>query len=443
MSTGVTALFAKPPVAGQAKTRLLPALGAEKTERVAQALLQQTWQTVRAAGTSAVVASTQPSAAALGLPDATVWLQGEGDLGERMERVLRRCCEQSGQGVIVGADCPALSTATLQRAHAVLREVDAVLVPAEDGGFGLIGLSRVPEGLLHGLQWSTDHALRDTVQRLTERGLTVRLLGRTFDIDTPGDLARLRRHLHENPSDCAVLRGALDPEDLAPVRLSVVVPVLNEAARIDRFLGELTALEGIDEVLVVDGGSEDDTVARAQTHPVRVLQAPRGRGPQLNAGAAAARGEVLLFVHADCTLPDDAAAQIEAALSAPGAVAGAFKLWTVPDDGPRWSAWWMHLADLRSRYTRYPYGDQALFCRRDAFERVGGFPDQPLLEDYELSRALHRLAPLARVDRRVRASGRRFAQRPLYYCALMNSFPLLYRAGVPAGLLATFYRDVR
>jgi len=160
----------------------------------------------------------------------------------------------------------------------------------------------------------------------------------------------------------------------------------------------------------------------------------------MNAGARLATGDVLLFLHADASLPAGAAAYVEGALADPRIVAGAFRTWHVAD-GAR--APWLHLADLRSRLSGLPYGDQALFARREAFERSGGFPDQPLMEDLELSRRLRRLGRIAIVPASVRVSGRRFLAHAIRDTLLVNAFPLLYRLGVPAERLARFYADVR
>jgi rSAM/selenodomain-associated transferase 2 len=228
------------------------------------------------------------------------------------------------------------------------------------------------------------------------------------------------------------------------VALSVVVPVLDEARRIGEHLAALRGVAGIDEIVVVDGGSRDDTVAIARRVPgVRVLTASRGRGVQLNAGARAARGDVLLFLHADAALPPDAALLVGRALGEPGVVAGAFRLHTVAESGPRWLGPLLRLADLRSRVTRLPYGDQAMFVRRDAFERVGGFPDQPLMEDVELARRLWRVGRIRTVPGVVRVSGRRFVANPVRAVLAMRVFPLLYRLGVSPARLARLYGDPR
>src|SRR5262245_65220648 len=132
----------------------------------------------------------------------------------------------------------------------------------------------------------------------------------------------------------------------------------------------------------------------------------------MNAGARAARGDVLLFLHADAALPPDAARLIERALDDPGVVAGAFRLRTVAEGGARWLGPLLRLADLRSRVTRLPYGDQAVFVRRAAFERIGGFPDQPLMEDIELARRLWRVGRITTAPGGGRASGRRLIANP-------------------------------
>jgi len=226
--------------------------------------------------------------------------------------------------------------------------------------------------------------------------------------------------------------------------ISVIVPVLDEEARLGRRLAELAATPGLGEVLVVDGGSADSTVAIAHTFSgVRLLSAARGRARQMNAGAAAAVGDVFLFLHADVSLPRDAAAWIVRTLADPRVVAGAFRTWTVPDGAPSRLGPLLRLADIRSRVARFPYGDQAIFVRRDAFARVGGFPDQPLMEDLELSRRLRRLGRIATVPAVVRVSGRRFVTRPIRFTLIARTFPTLYRLGVPPRVLARFWGDVR
>ena len=227
-------------------------------------------------------------------------------------------------------------------------------------------------------------------------------------------------------------------------RISVIVPVLDEERRIGDVLADLATREEIHEIIVVDGGSRDGTpeIVR-EVSWARLVVAPCGRGAQMNRGAAEATGEVLLFLHADVALPRGAGRLIAHTLDDPRVVGGAFRTRTVADSGPYRLGPLLRLADLRSRYTRLPYGDQALFVRSEAFRVVGGFAEIPILEDLELSRRLRRIGRLATVKQEVTVSGRRLTARPIYYASLMLVLPWLFRLGVPPARLAELYGDQR
>lgn len=232
---------------------------------------------------------------------------------------------------------------------------------------------------------------------------------------------------------------------MAP-ELSIIVPVLNEADRVCECIQQARTLGGDTEILVVDGGSRDDTVRAAAASGASVIRADPGRAVQMNAGARWARADTLLFLHADVRLPADALDWITGALGDETVVAGAFRTWTVVRDltAPRgWLGPLLHLADLRSRLTRLPYGDQALFVRADIFRRVGGFPEVPIMEDWLLSRRLSQLGTIRIVPASVEVSGRRFLERPVYYTLLINAMPVLMRLGVSPQTLKRYYPDVR
>jgi rSAM/selenodomain-associated transferase 2 len=196
------------------------------------------------------------------------------------------------------------------------------------------------------------------------------------------------------------------------VLLSIVVPVLDEAAGIAAALAPLQRLRqaGV-EVLVVDGGSRDATLEVAAPLADLVLVAPRGRGSQMNAGAARARAAALLFLHADTHLPAGAVDTVTAAIAA-GACWGRFD---VAIEG-RLAGLGMvaTMMNLRSRLTGIATGDQAIFVTRAAFEQVGGFPDLPLMEDIALSTRLKRIARPACLRQRVVTSGRRWEKHGLW-----------------------------
>lgn len=226
-------------------------------------------------------------------------------------------------------------------------------------------------------------------------------------------------------------------------RVSVVIPVLDEEARIGSQLESLARLQ-VHEAIVVDGGSRDATIERVRAAgTARLVVAARGRASQMNAGAHHATGDVLLFLHADVRLPDDALLRVEEAFADPVVVAGAFRTWTVGDAGESCLAPLLHLADVRSRYSSLPYGDQALFVRVEAFWRAGGFPDQALFEDLELSRRLRRLGRIRTVRSQVTVSGRRFLARPIFYTLAVNLFPALYALGIAPATLKRLYGNPR
>jgi rSAM/selenodomain-associated transferase 2 len=228
---------------------------------------------------------------------------------------------------------------------------------------------------------------------------------------------------------------------------SVIVPVLDEEARIGACLEALTAARGAQEleVLVVDGGSTDGTVERAQAVPgVTVLAGPRGRARQLNRGASRARGDVLLFLHADSRLAPGALDAAAAALARdPAAPGGAFRMAVdAPGLAFRVVEWLSH---ARLRATGVICGDQGLFVRAAAFRALGGFPDQPLMEDVAFSRRMATLgAPLILAATPIVSSARRFQVDGVARRTLGNwAISLAYWAGASPTWLKRFYPDER
>ncbi|MGB7756124.1 MAG: TIGR04283 family arsenosugar biosynthesis glycosyltransferase [Salinisphaera sp.] len=228
-----------------------------------------------------------------------------------------------------------------------------------------------------------------------------------------------------------------------PPALSIIVPVLNEASAIADALHSLADLRRRGaEVIVVDGGSRDDTLARAAPLADQALTSARGRAVQLNAGARAAGAEVLLFLHADTRLPADADTGIYRALADSAKEWGRFD---VRIEGT--SAWLPVIAWLmnrRSCLTGIATGDQAIFVTRRAFNRVGGFPQQALMEDIALSGRLKALSRPACLHERATTSGRRWDQNgALRTILLMWSLRLAYVGGVSPARLARWYGQAR
>jgi len=221
--------------------------------------------------------------------------------------------------------------------------------------------------------------------------------------------------------------------------ISIIVPTRNESETIAVTLAPLRE-PGVLEVIVADGASRDDTREIAQSLADRVIEAPPGRARQMNAGAAAARGEIMLFLHADTIVPRGFAAAIVAACER--AIGGRFDV-ALDAEGLRFRIIETAI-NLRSRLSGLFTGDQGLFIRADVFRELGGYPDQPLLEDLALSRAMRRRGRVAALRERLRTSGRRWQRHgTVRTVALMWWIRGLYALGVSPKRLARLYRDTR
>jgi rSAM/selenodomain-associated transferase 2 len=221
--------------------------------------------------------------------------------------------------------------------------------------------------------------------------------------------------------------------------LSIIMPVLDEAALIGGALAALAPFRqrGV-EVIVADGGSGDATIAVARPLADRVVSAPRGRGSQMNAGAAAARGDVLLFLHADTGLPPQAERLVLDAMAKPGRAWGRFDV-TIVGTHPLLPLV-ARMMNLRSRMTGIATGDQAIFVRRSTFEEAGGFPDIPLMEDIALCARLRRLGRPLCLAERVTTSGRRWERHGvLRTIVTMWGLRLAYWLGAEPAALARRY----
>jgi rSAM/selenodomain-associated transferase 2 len=252
------------------------------------------------------------------------------------------------------------------------------------------------------------------------------------DVDRPQDLI-----LHEGSSLRKAYSSPLEKTTFLAGSISVIIPTLNEAPNLAKTLAAVTGFENV-ETIVVDGGSTDRTVDIARGHDVRVLSGPQGKAVQMNLGAMAASGEFIVFLHADTVMPEGWIDHVRRKMQQPGVVAGAFEL-RVDCDRPGLRLI-EALANFRSRRFGMPYGDQAIFIKADIFRALGGFPNQPIMEDFELVRRLHKRGKVSIAPAAVVTSARRWKERGIWATTAINQVLIVaYSLGISPRLLVRLY----
>ena len=224
--------------------------------------------------------------------------------------------------------------------------------------------------------------------------------------------------------------------------ISIILPVLHETERIEEAIARLRDQDPRNgmEIIVVDGDGYGTTINAIRDEKVVKLTSKQGRAFQMNRGAAFARGDMLLFLHADTLLPFRALDLVRAAMDDSRLVAGAFDLGFNTERGI-FRVTELYVS-LRTRLTRVPFGDQAIFIRRDYFEKIGGYREIPLMEDVELMKRIRKRGDkIMIIPEKVRTSPRRYEQEGIIYCTLRNWLvQALYAWGVPAERLEKWYR---
>jgi len=431
-------IFTRYPEPGKTKTRLIPLLGAtgaaELQRRMTEHLAAGLEALAGAAGLTLEIRFEGGTKARM-----LRWLgpqfgfrpQGEGDIGQRMTRAFADgFSEGAASIVLIGSDIPGITPNIINKAFSELEKKPLVLGPAADGGYYLIGMDHeafrhAHPWLFTGIAWGTGQVLGQTLAAAEKGNLSCSLLPTLQDVDHPEDLGVWQQ-----------ASQACRPAH-RQVPISIIVPALNEAQNIPATLAGLQNCGEV-EIIVVDGGSHDRTAAIAASLGARVITTAPCRSLQMNAGAAAARGEVLLFLHADTRLPKDFIPSVMTAVSRKGFCAGAFALRI--DSPLRALRFIEHMANLRARCLQLPYGDQALFMRRETFNAVGGFPQLPIMEDFELLRRLKRRGKIVLLPQAVLTSPRRWLKIGILKTWLINqTIVLAYCLGVAPQRLERWY----
>jgi uncharacterized protein len=423
-STDRLIIFTRYPLPGKAKTRLIPALGSEGAADLQRQMTEHTLRQVRklmALRPVSVEIWFAGSGTEQGLMQdwlGTEWVyqpQASGDLGDRLIHSFQSAFSQGMERVItIGTDCPGLDAGFIAQAFQSLADHDLVLGDATDGGYYLVGLRQSHPELFVGIDWSTAAVRQQTVEIAERLGLAIAYLPPLSDIDYPEDLPVWEAIQNHPP-------------------ISVIVPVLNEAETMKNWQPQ----EG--EWIIVDGGSQDQTVALAENLGARVIVSEPGRSRQMNWGAAIAQSDILLFLHADTQLPDHFLRLVQETLAKPGVVAGAFELAIAGDlPGLRWVE---RGVKWRSHKLQMPYGDQGIFLKAETFWQLGGFADLPIMEDFELIKRLQKLGKVAIAPAAVTTSARRWQKLGVIKTTWINQRVIAaYYLGISPDRISRLYR---
>jgi rSAM/selenodomain-associated transferase 2/rSAM/selenodomain-associated transferase 1 len=428
-------IFTRYPQAGIVKTRLVPTLG---SRRAARLQIEMTRHVMAWASTLRDSASLSVEVHFTGGSEKLMRRcfgsqlpyrhQGEGDLGRRMREAFRDAFRSGvDRAIIIGTDCPAISPEIIDIAMRKLRQDDLVLGPATDGGYYLIGLRRDFPRMFENIPWGSGEVLEATLARAKHLDLSVSMLETLRDVDRPADL-----HVWG--------RVGASHGSLADAKISVIIPTFNEDRRLGAALRSTLSGSNI-ETIVADTMGTKPTREIAQRCGARLVVAARGRACQMNAGAALASGQILLFLHADTLLPPDFDVHVRNTLSRPGVVAGAFELCIGGATGSLQLI--EEAANLRSRLLQMPYGDQAIFLGTERFNRLGRFSQLPILEDVDLVRRLRRIGRLAVVPAAATTSARRWRSLGTWRTTIINQLVMAgYFLGIPYRRLAQLHDRV-
>lgn len=353
--------------------------------------------------------------------------QSEGSLGIKMLDAIKTSFDEgSAHTVVIGSDSPEISSEIIRDSFASLEKNGVVIGPAADGGYYLIGMNMPHDEIFpENMPWGTSSVFDKTVSIFKKNRTGYSILPVLNDIDIAADLPRIW--------NSRICRGLPDPI------ISVIVPALNESANIQGTIQSIKSSENA-EIIVSDGGSIDNTVMLANTSGARVVQSAKGRGQQQNAGAAISSSNILLFLHADTILPENYLLEILRVLSIPGTVAGAFRLKISGKN--KFLRIVQLFTNIRSIFFQLPYGDQALFVKKEIFNKAGFFPEFPVMEDYSFVKKIKKFGRIRISPLPVMTSGRRWDRLGYLKTLLINQLMIAgYKTGVKIEKLDKFYRN--
>ena len=456
-------IFTREPEPGKTKTRLMPYFSEEKCAELHRCMLKDIRSEMKKTDADIIVAYTGGDEGPAFLRKIfgrnTIFIPQNGDdIGARMQNAVSEALKLGyDKAVLIGTDIPELEAETIDTAFAMLDVCDVVMGPTEDGGYYLIGMKEVLAEAFSVRLYGVDTVFNETITALKAADINVGYVDEYSDIDIPEDIAGFRKRMREDPGIRRSNTGRFLSDNAT---VSVIIPVYNESSGISDLLEQLLPYRNECEIIIVDGGSTDDTVNKAgeliteyfneSGCRVSISESDKGRSIQMNTGALASTGDILFFLHSDSILPKDFLKEIRRTMSASDWGCFGVKF-------PSRNVFMITnriISNHRARFRWMPYGDQGIFIDRDLFFEMGMFPEIPIMEDYEFSLKLKRYGfRPGMASRRITTSARRYI-RPGHglvreTCDILrtelNMWRLrsMFRRGKSPEEIIKLYKDIR
>jgi len=443
-------IFTRIPLPGQTKTRLMPYYTGAECAALHRCFLADIAGECRKTDCDLFIYYTGTSLKSfchtMTLPRGSYCRQRGETLNERMYNAFQ---ETFGKGyekcILIGSDIPALSHHDLRRAFRKLDYCDIVLGPAYDGGYYLIGMKGPHKEVFAAEPGAGGSVLLSTMKRAHTGGFRTECIRRLPDIDTREDLERYKKHIYRcfpvSPERERLYNNRTGRWLRDKSRISVIIPVLNEEQTVQLIQEELGKMRGC-EVIFADGGSTDRTLSLIDRR-FHTVQCGKGRALQMNEGARASTGDILVFLHSDSLLPQDPSREIREALRKHRW--GCFGISFQTDS--RVMKICAEISNFRAAKRHILFGDQGIFIERSLFFEAGMFPALPIMEDYQFSLNIKemKVTPGMTADR-ITTSARRYPASTagrLHVMRQMYELRRAYRHGADIREIASKYKDVR
>ena len=459
-------LFTRIPKAGRTKTRLMPFLSGDECVNLHYSFMADEIEAICSVADNLEVHYLEEKDAtddelddfrSFLMQEVTIPFLTTSQVGSDIFKKMKHSFDEAfkrnpaSKIVLVGCDIPTLRACVLEDAFEKIDEKCVYLAPSSDGGFYSIGMHKFVEAPFRECETLQTDVFEDALRQVLDAGKTVQVGPELTDIDVPSDLYFLwhrRGELNQN----SLTKAFLDTFDetrfgragVDGLQVSVIVPVYNEISTIAKFFKNLEVMDADPEVVFVDGGSNDGTqqFLRNNLKPKqKFIVTAKGRASQMNAGARVATGDVYFFLHADSKPPNNAISEVKRVLSRTDW--GCFGV-RFDDNDPLMKICQV-ISNNRIIDRRIVFGDQGIFIKRELFDEIGGFPDIPIMEDYQFSLTLRDKGKRIGIARGlITTSTRRYAQGgKLKVMWQMNRLRKAYRSGLPPDVITEMYQDVR